>query len=103
MDVSTLLSLLCLEKLLAARLDLGKTSTLFATDDDSGNTMAWISSWRSAERLQKWAMTLVHRKGMNAFNRLQKDNPHMGIMHELYSAPKNQWETIYINFKPFRI
>ncbi|PVI06334.1 hypothetical protein DM02DRAFT_514960 [Periconia macrospinosa] len=80
---------------------LGKTSTLFATDQDSDNTAAWISYQRSTEDLHKWALTPVHRKGQETYFKLQKQNPHLGIMHELYSVPKHRWETIYYNFKPF--
>ncbi|CAG8951369.1 hypothetical protein HYFRA_00007281 [Hymenoscyphus fraxineus] len=80
---------------------LGKTSTLYSTDADSGNTMAWISYWKSLEHLQAFAKSPVHQKGLNLFYEGQKKHPHLGIMHETYSVPKGHWETVYHNFKPF--
>ncbi|CAG8980998.1 hypothetical protein HYALB_00013318 [Hymenoscyphus albidus] len=80
---------------------LGKTSTLYSTDADSGNTMAWISYWKSLEHLQAFAKSPVHQKGLNLFFEGQKKHPHLGIMHESYSVPKGHWETVYHNFKPF--
>ncbi|EXK76147.1 hypothetical protein FOQG_19093 [Fusarium oxysporum f. sp. raphani 54005] len=32
------------------------------------------------------------------WNSIVKDNPHLGIMHEVYMVPKKHWESIYINY-----
>ena len=45
----------------------------------------------------------AHRDGWNWWNRVVKEHPHLGIMHEVYDAPPGAWENIYVNFPPFGI
>lgn len=80
---------------------LGKTATLLTTDRDSGNSMCWISYWKSFDHLMAFAHGEAHRKGWDMFNKFNKIHKHLGIMHELYSVPKGNWETMYINYEPF--
>ena len=79
---------------------LGKSPTLLATDLDSGNSMFWLSYWKDIEHLRAFAAGDAHRAGMDWWNAF-KGHPDIGIMHEVYSAPKFHWETIYHNFRPF--
>jgi hypothetical protein len=51
--------------------------------------------------LQAFANGPAHRKGWDLFVATTKKNPHIGIMHETYAAPKGHWETVYLNFTPF--
>ena len=80
--------------------DLGKSSTLLATDLDCGNTMIWLSYWKDIDHLRGFAHGDAHRAGWDWFNAF-KGHPHIGIMHEIYSTPKGNWENIYHNFRPF--
>ncbi|PSN61252.1 hypothetical protein BS50DRAFT_625507 [Corynespora cassiicola Philippines] len=80
---------------------LGKTSTLYGTDRDSGNTAVWISYWTSVEKLHEWALGPLHKRGMAMFYNKKKSTPHIGLMHELYVVPKKNWENVYYNFTPF--
>jgi hypothetical protein len=82
-------------------IDLGKTSTLFITEEESGNSMIWISYWKSLEGLEAFSLADSHRVGFELFEKGKKKYPHCGIMHETYSVPKGHWETIYGNFKLF--
>lgn len=53
------------------------------------------------ESLHAFAQGPAHRAGWNWWNRTVKQHPHIGIMHEVYAAPKGHWENIYVNCPPF--
>ncbi len=80
--------------------DLGKSSTLLVTDLDCGNTMLWLFYWKDIDHLRVFAHEDAHRAGWDWYNAF-KGHSHIGIMHEIYSAPKGNWENIYHNFRPF--
>ena len=82
-------------------IDLGKTHPLLSTENETGNTIITISYWKSIEHLHTFARGPAHRAGWDWANKALKGHPYLGIMHELYSAPKGHWENIYANFKLF--
>ncbi|KAF1963032.1 hypothetical protein CC80DRAFT_487452 [Byssothecium circinans] len=82
---------------------LGKTATMYPLETDCNNSMVYISYWKSLDHLYRFANGAVHQKGFKLFTKLQKTHPHLGLMHELYVAPKGHWETIYVNYKPFAL
>lgn len=74
-----------------------------AIETDWGNTMVWISYWRSLDDLHRFARSETHRKGWDWYNKEQKKYPHVAIQHETYMVPAGNWENIAYNFKPFGI
>ncbi|KAH6604517.1 hypothetical protein Trco_006224 [Trichoderma cornu-damae] len=54
--------------------------------------------FRSVEDIHRFAHSPVHREGWNWWNSFTDSNPHLSIMHEVYSAPKKNWENIFINY-----
>lgn len=93
---------LCMNSLLIRSLkttDLGKTSSLIATDDGTNNAISVISYWKSIEGLQAFAQGDQHRKGWDWYLKLKHAN--FGIMHETYVVPAGMWENISVNMKPF--
>lgn len=62
--------------------------------------MIWLSYWKDIDHLRAFAHGDAHRAGWDWFNAF-KGHPHIGIMHEIYSAPQGHWENIYHNFRPF--
>ena len=62
--------------------------------------MIWLSYWKDINHLRAFAYGDAHRTGWDWYNAF-KGHPHIGIMHEIYSAPKGHWENVYHNFRPF--
>ena len=58
-----------------------------------------MSYWRDLDGLRQFANGPAHRAGQNAYNKGKY--PHVGIMHELYYAPKNHWKALYDDFPPW--
>ena len=81
----------------------GQDPTLVASEDDCSNIVAFLSYWRSTEHLHTFAQSDIHRAGWDWYNAHAKQYPHIGIAHEVYSAPKGHWENITHNMKPFGI
>lgn len=53
------------------------------------------------ESLQAFAQGPAHRAGWDWWDRTLKQQPHLGIRHEVYAAPRGHWENVYVNFQPF--
>ncbi len=65
-------------------------------------TIVSLSYWKSLDGLHKFASSKAHMKGQVWWNSGSKDKyPHIGLMHEIYEAPKGSWEAMYHNCKPF--
>lgn len=81
--------------------DLGRSSDMLATDDETGNAIITLSYWKSMAYLNAFAQGPAHRAGWEWFNRMTRSHPHLGMMHEVYAMPTGHWENIYKNFTPF--
>lgn len=68
-------------------------------DEDTSNTMVWLTYWEDLEHLHAFAHGDVHSAGLDWW--YAKKYPHIAIGHETYVVPKGNWETIYHNFRPF--
>ena len=71
------------------------------TTPDTGNMVVSLSYWENVESLHAFAQGPAHRAGWDWWNRTEKQLAHIGIMHDVYAAPKGHWENIYLNFRPF--
>lgn len=67
--------------------------------DKESTTLVVLTYWKDLAGLQAFSSTKVHRVGWDAFN--ANKFPYMGLMHEVYHAPKGHWESIYHNMRPF--
>jgi len=56
-----------------------------------------ICYFRSMKDLHEYAHSPLHRRAWDFWNQLTKTHPHLSIMHEVYEAPKKNWENIFIN------
>ena len=60
-----------------------------------------LSYWKSVEGLHAFALGPQHMEAWNWWNSTVKEHPHLGIMHEVYSAEPGAWENVNTNFIPF--
>ena len=65
------------------------------------NTIITISYWHNLDSLHAYAHGPKHQEGWNWWNKVAREHQHLGILHEVYCAPKGGWENIYINCPPF--
>lgn len=82
---------------------LGMSAWNSATDRSSGNEFMTISYWRSVDDIHRFAHAGIHSEAWKWWNKTVKQHPHVGIMHEIYSVPKQQWESIYVNYHPTQL
>lgn len=69
-----------------------------AADRGSNNTLMLAYYFRDVEGLNRFAHDPIHRE---AWNFLSKAGyKHIGFFHELFTAPRQTYETIYVNFQP---
>jgi heme-degrading monooxygenase HmoA len=54
--------------------------------------------FRSVEDIHRFAHSPIHREAWDWWNSIIESHPHLSIMHEVYSAPKKNWENIFINY-----
>jgi Domain of unknown function (DUF4188) len=59
-----------------------------------------IMYFKSNDDVIRYANGPLHRDAWDWFNRVCKDYPHLGIMHELYEVPAGSWECVYKNIEP---
>ncbi|RKK07031.1 hypothetical protein BFJ65_g18198 [Fusarium oxysporum f. sp. cepae] len=77
---------------------LGMSGWLQAGDRPTGSEAMVVGYFKDVSYLHKFAHGASHRNGWKWWNSIVKDNPHLGIMHEVYMVPKKHWESIYINY-----
>ena len=78
---------------------MGRTRTMVEVADTEAITMTWLTYWTDIDKLQKFATSVSHRLGQNAYGTGRYN--HVGIMHETYKVPKGSWESVYLNMRPF--
>ncbi|KAI9877777.1 MAG: hypothetical protein M1830_000492 [Pleopsidium flavum] len=79
---------------------LGMSSWLNFGDRAASNEIMTVSYYRSAAHLHHFARGPSHRAGWDWWNKMVKEHPYLGIMHEVYAVPKQGWESVYINYHP---
>lgn len=81
--------------------DLGRTTPMAGIRPESKHIMATLSYWRDLKSLHDFTFGPAHRAGWDWWNSTVKQHPHLGIFHEVYVVPKDQWTNVYVNFPPF--
>lgn len=66
----------------------------------TGSELITVYYFKDMEYVHQFALSDIHRKGWDWFNKHTKQYPHLGIMHELYQVPAGKWENIYVNYEP---
>lgn len=77
---------------------LGQSSWLSAADRGVSSEFMSIVYFNSIESLHAYAHGPLHTKAMEWWQRTAQQHKHIGLMHEVFSAPKNSWEGIYVNY-----
>jgi hypothetical protein len=78
-------------------IDLGATSWLGIGERSTANQLMFATYFRTLEDVHAYAHSQLHREAWNWWNDITKSHPHLSIMHEVYQAPKDHWENVYIN------
>jgi heme-degrading monooxygenase HmoA len=79
---------------------LGASDWINAGTRTSGNEFMSLLYFESDEALHRYAHGPMHSDTM-LWWRENEDNLHqVGIMHEVFSAPKTNWEGVYVNYHP---
>lgn len=78
-------------------IDLGTTSWLGTGERSTANQVMYATYFRTLEDVHAYAHSPLHREAWEWWNQITKSHPHLSIMHEVYQAPKNHWENIFIN------
>lgn len=79
---------------------LGSSSWLSAADRCVSSEFMSIIYFESSEALHAYAHGPLHTDAMEWWQRTLKQHSHIAIMHEVFNAPKNSWEGVYINYHP---
>lgn len=77
---------------------LGNSAWLSAGDRGVSSEFMSIVYFDSSDSLHAYAHGPLHTKAMEWWQRTAKEHKHIGIMHEVFAAPKNSWEGIYLNY-----
>jgi hypothetical protein len=87
---------------LASLAVLGRTPTLVSSEAPASNTVVWFLYWKSAADLHSFANSGKHAAIMRWYNdKAKAPKFHIGVAHEVYEVPAGNWETIYVNMRPF--
>ena len=68
---------------------------------ETSTTPISLSYWKDVESLRAFAQGPAQRAGWDYWNRTMKSHPHIGIMHEVFAAPRGHWENCCVNMEPF--
>jgi heme-degrading monooxygenase HmoA len=73
----------------------------WSSQDKNGATeLLFLSYWRSADDIHRFAYGDLHRDAWEWWNKTIADNDHLGINHEIFEVDRHHWEGIYVNFQP---
>ena len=79
---------------------LGASSWLSTADRGVSSEYMTIIYFSSLEHLHAYAHGPLHTEAMTWWAKTEQRLPHIGIMHEVFAAPKHSWEGIYVNYHP---
>ena len=79
---------------------LGSSTWINSSDRSAGNEQMVMMYFRSLADCHAYAHGPMHTEAMQWWQRNEKDMKHVGIMHEIYAAPRHASEGIYVNYHP---
>ena len=79
---------------------MGQSQWLSAGDRGVSSEYMSMVYFESSEKLHEYAHGPLHTDAMEWWQRTAKQHKHIAIMHEVFAAPKNSWEGVYINYHP---
>ena len=79
---------------------LGSSAWLSATDRTASSEFMSMVYFDSPESLHNFSHGPIHTDSMEWWQRTIQKHSYLAIMHEVYAAPKNSWEGVYINYHP---
>ncbi|KAF1928982.1 uncharacterized protein M421DRAFT_100706 [Didymella exigua CBS 183.55] len=79
---------------------LGHSAWLNASDNTTSNEFMTILYFQNEHYLHGYAHGPMHTQTMQWWREVEKEIPHVGIMHEVFACPKKSWEGIYVNYPP---
>ena len=79
---------------------LGSSAWISAADRTTGSEFMSLVYFDSVESLHRFSHGALHTEAMEWWHRTAKKHEHIGIMHEVYNSPANNWEAVYLNYHP---
>ena len=79
---------------------LGHSAWLNACDHATSSEFMTILYFENEHYLHEYAHGPMHSQALQWWREVEKDIPHVGIMHEVFACPKRSWEGIYVNYPP---
>ncbi|KAF2820609.1 hypothetical protein CC86DRAFT_374291 [Ophiobolus disseminans] len=79
---------------------LGASNWVNASYRTTSNEFASILYFENEEYLHAYAHGSIHTKAMQWWHETAAQHKHVGIMHEVFTCPKNSWEGVYLNYHP---
>lgn len=79
---------------------LGHSAWLNASDSTTSSEFMTILYFQNEHYLHEYAHGPMHTQTMQWWREVEKEIPHVGIMHEVFACPKRSWEGIYVNYPP---
>ena len=79
---------------------LGHSSWLNASDNATSSEFLTIVYFENEHYMHEYAHGPMHSETMAWWRQVVQDIPHVGISHEAFSCPKQNWEGVYINYPP---
>ena len=79
---------------------LGHSAWLNAADNMTSSEYMTILYFENEQYLHEYAHGPMHSEAMKWWREVEKNIPHVGIMHEVFACPKRSWEAIYLNYPP---
>jgi hypothetical protein len=79
---------------------LGASGWLNSGDRGASSQLMTMIYFSSYEGLHKFAHGPEHQEGWKWWHKGISKFGHIGLMHEVFRAPKGHWEGVYVNYHP---
>lgn len=79
---------------------LGSSTWINSSDRTTGNEVMVMMYFKSLHHCHEYAHGKTHTETMLWWQQNAHKMKHVGIMHEIYAAPKHSSEGIYVNYHP---
>ncbi|KAI9151389.1 Monooxygenase [Paramyrothecium foliicola] len=82
----------------ASEFGLYSVTTWTGNETPTNNAMMNIYYFRDMDCVSRFAHDVLHRKGWSWYKKGKY--PYLGVFHEVYDVPAQNWENIYANMQP---